>query len=486
VEKILKHCKKLPTLLNCRLVCHIWNNEVLRILQRSQVTAVIKGPERIDEFLTCIETSDEDPLPYSSFAVELLAEDPENKIFHLLEKLRYSAKHLKLEYDPLLSQGYSSEEQEGGTEEVSPTAKGEPEISETSLPLSVSLHQLESLHLFSTNIFPPDSTDGLHRMPPLFENLLTPRLTSLSVQHMYDTDCSNTAIKLINSSKTMLFCLKFPCNEFPKIVHHVSLSHLAELDICDLFHGSFSTNNTIQCIINSCPKLQKLSLELGFRVTPECVYKLFQALCGSLMYLKLIIQDRNLLSRNVQRVNFRFPRMPEMRQLFLRFTNPGLVYYIDEMPKLTSLEMETPWTRRVRGNIFPGVVAMYNSLRTLNLSEKLTADDIQTICKFFPNLNALCASFVSNDAIMEVFRSLIKLESLIIDRNSSINDCALCGVSENDLKHLEGKFLERNKYESRDFLDGQSTVGPCSIQNLTSKSNSYTNTFLNNIKPMNI
>jgi hypothetical protein len=297
-------------------------------------------------------------------------------------------------------------------------------------PNLIILPVLNSLHIFSTTLFPPQQSPT-PQLPNLFNMLKTPSLTTLSIQHLYATECSDMVVKFIESSLHPLSSLRMPCSELLKTLEKVKLQNLKELDICDLFHGSCASNEIIQCIKENCPKLEVLSIELGCRVTFDIVFKLFETLAGSLTQLKLIIQDKNFLSRNIQRTNFNFPFMGKLQSLFLRYTNPGLVYYIDGMPLLTSLELETPWTRKVRGNLFPGLdEKIYGKLNTFKVSEKLTREDVITTHRLFPNLRTLCASFKCDEALLQVFKTMKGLHCLVVDRNSDVSDYGICGVAQ--------------------------------------------------------
>lgn len=448
VEIIFKQCDT-RTLLSCRMVCQTWNSEALRIMARDEVTALVKGKNAIENFLECMKTSDSQP--FSSFSMELSAlalGEQFQSTYDLIFLLKDRMTQVKFDYEmPTSSINPSELEVSSSSDNQIDDLLDDDEINPRfSHSQIITLPVLSSLQFFSTNIFPPKSPN---RLPRLFDLLKTPHLTSLSVQHLYATECTSTIVKFLKNVESPISSLRIPCTELPKVVEEISnsgqlinLKYLQQLDICDLFHGSFATNETIRCIQENCQNLRNLSIELGIRVTFDAVFKLLEILSHSLKNLKLIIQDKNLLSRNMQRVNFYFPHMPKLESLFLRYANPGLVYFIEELPQLASLELETPWTRKVRGQIFPGVDSkIYTQLQTLNLTEKLTDQDVRVIRRLFPNLKTLCSSFQSNLAFQEVCQSYGDLlEVLIVDRNSSVTDTGICGLSQEDLSKfsLEG------------------------------------------------
>lgn len=135
-----------------------------------------------------------------------------------------------------------------------------------------------------------------------------------------------------------------------------------------------------------------------------------------------------------------------------------MVYYIDEMPQLTSLELETPWTRKVRGHLFPGVeTKLYDKVQNLSVSEKLTTQDVEVIQRLFPNLKTLSSSFNSNEAFAKACHNFgERLESLIVDRNSSVGDCGICDTTDEQLLQLSEVTV--SDYKGKCIGRGQKSV----------------------------
>ena len=118
--------------------------------------------------------------------------------------LSHRLRHIKFEYDFPTQPTLSLEE----VQEVLPEdTKIIPDT--TNIPHNlIILPVLNSLHIFCTTLFPPQSPT---QFPNLFNMLKTPSLTTLSIQHLYAAECSDMVVKFIESSLNPLFSLRMPC-----------------------------------------------------------------------------------------------------------------------------------------------------------------------------------------------------------------------------------------------------------------------------------
>ncbi|ODM96619.1 Phosphatidylinositol transfer protein alpha isoform [Orchesella cincta] len=442
LEKIFSFCKT-NSLLQCRLVSRMWAEEATRILRKKGVAIAFRANEDIEEFLTI-------PRPLSQMFTNFLIDIPSNtqtygdctrvadisvQIFDLLECYKDDVNELKIWYQPQIQ---SLEQEESDNE---PNADLEDENDG-----AITILNLTTLHLLSNYVQPSnlDQQQNPHQMPKFFAKLSTPNLQYLAIQHLYDTDCSSTVIRIIKSSLNDLEYFKIPSKLFPSITsgNAATFANLCELDLLGIFHGfSCATNETLESIKKSCPNLKKLGIEFSFRATLNKIQELLETLANTLVELRCTIQDRNLLARQILRVDFRFPEMKQLTSLQMRWSNPGLVYYIDRLPVLKELMLDTVWTRKIQGNIYPSGQPFekvdYTNLQSLKLTQMVSAEQIEMFSKYFPNLQTLGCSFESNEALRTVYKRMLGLKWLIIERKSNITEGGgVCGMEDEELTKI--------------------------------------------------
>lgn len=417
-------------------------------MRKRGITIAFRSPEDIVDFL---QLSRPVSHAYSRFLVDIpcplspshvVAQVP-TQVVDLLDCYKDDILELKLWYQPQIQPALPAEETVENAVQEQIAISNE---NEDGFELPVTLKELHTLHLLSNYVHPNSNTAGgaqqQHQMPKYFSHLETPNLRSLSIQHLYDTECTATVRKLIATSKLPLESFKIPAKPFPAVALGLSqLENLCELDLLGIFNGfSCATNDTLNAIIRWCPNLKKLGIEFSFRATLDKIQELLEKLADSLVEFKCTIQDRNLLARQIVRVDFIFPQMSKLKTLQMRWSNPGLVYYIDRLPVLQELLLDSVWTRKVQGSIFPGGQAFeegmsqYTTLTSLKLAEVVSMEQVQVLSNYFPNLQVLGCSFASNEALRLVYEKMGGLKWLIIERKSNVTEAGgICGVSDEEL-----------------------------------------------------
>lgn len=418
-------------------MCKLWGDEATRILKKRGHPIEFKSAEDIDQFLQVVRpitqmlTNFMIDLPSYQFQViETILEVP-TSIIDLLECYKDDLSDLKLWYQP--------QAQEGVLQIDGKIVSGK----------TITLTSLRSLQLLSNYVHhsasPTQNNQNLnHRMPQFFSHLVLPNLRSLAIQHLYETECSSTVINLMKGAQHTLSCLKIPAKPFPIVAQasSICMSGLRELDLLGIFHGfSCATNETVDSIIKSCPNLEKLGIEFSFRTSLGKIRELLKTLAASLIEFKCTIQDRNLLARQIVRVDFTFPDMERLKSLQMRWSNPGLVYHLHGAPALEELLLDTVWTRKIQGNIFPNGAPFtdiqYQQLRCLKLTEVVSAVQVQVFSQYFPSLEMLGCSFESNEALRTVYEKMKGLRWLIIERKSNVTEAGgICGVEEDALEEV--------------------------------------------------
>ncbi|CAL8072272.1 unnamed protein product [Orchesella dallaii] len=467
LEKIFFFCKT-TSLLQCRLVSRQWAEEATRILRKRGVAIAFRAIEDVEEFLTI-------PRPLSQMFTNFLIDIPSKsnnsqnnfadctqvadisiQIADLLECYKDDVNELKIWYQPQIQ--LPQQEQEinidlQDNEQIEELDTGVEEENDGAITIS----NLTTLYLLSNYVQPSSieqQQQNPHQMPKFFSKLSVPNLRYLAIQHLYDTDCSSTVISVIKSSLYDLEYFKIPSKLFPAICSGSpnTFVNLSELDLLGIFHGfSCATNGTLDSIKKSCPNLKKLGIEFSFRATLSKIQDLFETLANTLVDLRCTIQDRNLLARQILRVDFRFPEMRQLSSLQMRWSNPGLVYYIDRLPVLKELMLDTVWTRKIQGNIYPSGQPFqdvdYKNIQSLKLTQIVSSEQIEMFSKYFPNLKTLGCSFESNEALRTVYERMVGLKWLIIERKSNITEAGgICGMEDEELVKLaenaQGKEFE--------------------------------------------
>lgn len=430
-----------------------------RILKKRGITLAFRSIEDVESFLEVKR-----PLnyfTYTNFLVDIPSpitpeggqvEQVPTQVVDLLDCYKDDLLELKLWYQPIIRLP--------AEQLVEPEAAAESGDEED---VKVIFKRLYILHLLSNYVHPSSGQPQVqHQMPRYFKHLLIPNLKCLSIQHLYDTECTATVVNFIKSSGNSLEYFKVPAKPFPIICMDIGslLEGLRELDLFGIFNGfSCATNDTLEAVMRRCPRLEKLGIEFSFRATLDKIQEMLRVLAETLVEFRCTIQDRNLLARQVIRVDLILPEMRKLKVLQMRWSNPGLVYYIDRLPVLEELMLDTVWTRKVPGSIFPGGqpysegggVTPFGRLTCLKLTEILGVEQVQCFAKYFPSLKVLGCSFQGNEALRKVYEEMRELTWLIIERKSNVTEKgAVLGVDEEDVE-MEKWNLEEGLELQRKF-----------------------------------